>query len=122
MVVVDVNVGVVQVDVGVHGAQPGIHTPGPGATAQRQEESVDAQETLPEPVTGYSEGDQFVPVMKREGLFSPLVHEAVDHGVVHRVRHGEPVDGQVDVLEKECDCVGSYDYGIRTSCSLDRAL
>ena len=52
MVVVDVNVGVVQVDVGVHGAQPGIHTPGPGATAQRQEESVDAQETLPEPVTG----------------------------------------------------------------------
>ena len=68
MVVVDVNVGVVQVDVGVHGAQPGVQTPGPGAAAQRQEEAVDAQETLPEPVTGYSEGDQFVPVMKREGI------------------------------------------------------
>ena len=60
--------------------------------------------------------------MKREGLFLPLVHEAVDHGVVHRVRHGEPVDGQVDVLEKECKCVGSYESGIRTSCSLARAL
>ena len=31
-------------------------------------------------------------------LFLPLVHEAVDHGVVHRVGHGEPVDGQIDVL------------------------
>ena len=29
---------------------------------------------------------------------SPLVHPAVDDGIVHGVAHGEPVNGQVDVL------------------------
>ena len=28
----------------------------------------------------------------------PLVHVAVDHGVVHGVGHGQPIDHQVDVL------------------------
>ena len=29
----------------------------------------------------------------------PLVHVAVDHGIVHGVRHGQPVDHQVNLLD-----------------------
>ena len=29
----------------------------------------------------------------------PVVHEAVDHRVVHGVGHGQPVDRQIDLLK-----------------------
>ena len=31
-------------------------------------------------------------------LCLPLIHVTIDHGIVHRVGHGQPVDHQVDLL------------------------
>ena len=33
-----------------------------------------------------------------QNLCLPLIHVTIDHGVVHRVGHGQPVDHQVDLL------------------------
>ena len=37
-----------------------------------------------------------------------MIHVAVDHGIVHRVGHCQPVDGQVDLL----DVLGQVDVWV----------
>ena len=39
------------------------------------------------------------PLSYHEKLEQPLVHVAVDHGIVHRVGHCQPVDAQVYLLQ-----------------------
>jgi hypothetical protein len=31
-------------------------------------------------------------------IFLPLVHVAIDHGIVHGVGHCQPIDCQIDIL------------------------
>ena len=41
----------------------------------------------------------------------PVVHEAVNHRIVHRIRHCEPVDSQVDLLDVDVVVDGWVDVG-----------
>ena len=56
----------------------------------------------------------------------PLVHEAVNHRIVHGVRHGEPVNGEVDFLKsakalETCTSCRQIERVLRGRCK-ERAL
>ena len=44
---------------------------------------------------------QLLPVFFIPSKNLPVVHEAINHWVVHRVGHSQPINGQVDFLKKK---------------------